>query len=390
MSRDAEVVVIGAGPAGCAAAIRLAETGHDVLLLERSPAEEGEDLASGELLAPIAQQELAALGVTLPATALFDRFTAVRNVYPDLSWTLHRMPPGVTWVHVDKGALGRTLRARALAAGARLVRDARVTGARLAPSEAVVTTASGASYTTSLVVDAGGRYAPTVRLLGLKHEDPEFRQIGVALFFSRFSGAVSDTWDRHLYGHHGAMISGGRIRPGLFRYIVEADLADKQAEGMKPVEFIEAMARRHDPWLAERFACEPRTGEVWAMAPIGYRVREVVRPRLLLCGDAAGYLSPLTGQGIEFAMRMGRLAARTAHDALVAGDCSGDALAAYARERAGELETALGYLRHMLHCLRDREGLLRASHDDDQRQHVFGPVFARPDDRGRLVTSRAA
>src|SRR5262245_23449081 len=186
------------------------------------------------------------------------------------------------------------------------------------------------------------------------------------------------------------MISGGRIRPGLYRYIVEADLADKQAERCKPVEFLEAMARRHDPWLAEQFAREPRVGEPWAMAPLGYRVREVVRPRLLLCGDAAGYLSPLTGQGIEFAMRMGRVAARTAHDALAAGDCSGDALAGYARGRAGELETALGYLRHMLHCLRDREGLLRASSDDDRRQAIFGPMFGRPDDRGRLVAPRAA
>ena len=145
---------------------------------------------------------------------------------------------------------------------------------------------------------------------------PEFRQIGVALFFSSFDGAVPHTWDRHLYGTNGAMISGGRIRPGLYRYICEADLADKQAEGLRPIEFIETMARRHDPWLAERFTSEPRVGEPWAMAPIGYRVLEVARPRLLLCGDAAGYLSPLTGQGLEFAMRMGRLAARTAHDAL--------------------------------------------------------------------------
>ncbi len=126
------------------------------------------------------------------------------------------------------------------------------------------------------------------------------------------------------------------------------------------------------------------------MAPIGYRVREVVRPRLLLCGDAAGYLSPLTGQGIEFAMRMGRLAARTAHEALAGGDCSADALAVYARDRADELETSLGYLRHMLRCLRDREGLLRASHDDEQRQYVFGPMFGRPDACGRLGAERAA
>jgi menaquinone-9 beta-reductase len=382
----ADVIVVGAGPAGCAAAIRLAEAGRDVLLLERRSDEEGEDIASGELLAPVAQEELAQLRVEVPPSCLFDRFTAVRNVYPDLSFTTHHLPPGIAWVHVDKGGLGRALRARASAVGARLMRGARVTGLAFRPTEAIVETAEGATWTAPLVVDAGGRYAPSLRLLGLKREDPEFRQIGVALFFSSFDGAVPSTWDRHLYGANGAMISGGRIRPGLYRYICEADLADKQAEGLRPIEFIETMARRHDPWLAARFAAEPRIGEPWAMAPIGYRVLEVVRPRLLLCGDAAGYLSPLTGQGLEFAMRMGRLAARTARDALAAGDCTGDALAAYARDRAGELETVLGYLRHMLRNLRDRGALLCASHDDQERQRIFGPLFGRPDDRGRLLT----
>jgi flavin-dependent dehydrogenase len=345
----ADVVVIGAGPAGCAAAIRLAEAGHDVVLLERKAAEEGEDIASGEVLAPIGQDELARLGVELPPSCLFDRFDRVRNVYPDLSWTLHRLPTGFTWVHVDKGGLGRALRTRAIAAGARLVRGARVAALSLRATEAVVETADGAAWTAPLVIDAGGRYAPSLRLLGLKREDPEFRQIGVALFFSSFADAVPDTWDRHLYGDNGAMISGGRIRAELYRYICEADLADKQSEGLRPIEFIETMARRHDPWLAERFASETRIAEPWAMAPIGYRVLEVARPRLLLCGDAAGYL------------------------------------ARYARERADELETALAYLRHMLRNLRDRDALLRASRDDEERQRIFGPAFGRPEDRGRLT-----
>jgi hypothetical protein len=63
------------------------------------------------------------------------------------------------------------------------------------------------------------------------------------------------------YGDNGALISGGRIHAELYRYICEADLADKQSEGLRPIEFIETMAGRHDPWLAKRFASETRIAE---------------------------------------------------------------------------------------------------------------------------------
>ena len=66
-----------------------------------------------------------------------------------------------------------------------------------------------------MLIDAGGRYAPSLRVLNLKSEDPEFSQIGVAVFFNSFDGTPLNTWDRHLYGVRGAMISGSRIRPGL-------------------------------------------------------------------------------------------------------------------------------------------------------------------------------
>ncbi|PZW47045.1 flavin-dependent dehydrogenase [Humitalea rosea] len=58
---DAEVLVIGAGPAGCAAAILLARAGRRVLLLEREA--EAREIVCGEFLGPTAQAALARLGV---------------------------------------------------------------------------------------------------------------------------------------------------------------------------------------------------------------------------------------------------------------------------------------------------------------------------------------
>jgi len=236
-----------------------------------------------------------------------------------------------------------------------------------------------------MLIDAGGRYAPSLRALNLKSEDPEFSQIGVAVFFQSFDGTPLNTWDRHLYGVRGAMISGSRIRPGLYRYILEADLAEKQSDRLGAIEFYESVARQHDRWLYERVMREPRVGRQWSMAPLGYRVSAVARDRLLLVGDAAGYLSPITGQGNEFALRTGRLAATAADNALRGGDLSAGAFAPYVEGRRYEVDRQVDYVRAQLRILRNRDALLRASRDDEYRASIFGPYGIPATERGSLA-----
>jgi FADH2-dependent halogenase len=386
-ARDAEVIVIGGGPAGAAAAIRLAEAGHDVLVLERrTEATDGaEAIESGELLAPMTQVECEQLGVRLDGPWVLDRTSGVRNVYPDLSWTYHELPDGVSYLNVDRGGFDAALRARLRAVGGRIAWGRRVTALDVRADEVIVGTVESTEHRTPLVIDAGGRHAPSPRIFKLKTEDPEFRQIAIALFFSDLPNAAVGFWDRHLYGERGATISGARIRPGLFRLVLEADLAEKQADRTPPVEFFTRMAERYDPWIAARVARAPRCGEPWAMAPLAYRVTSVAQDRVLRAGDATGYLSPFTGMGVEFAMRMGRLAAEAAHRALVSGDCSATAFAGYIDGRRSELESSVHYLRHVLRHLRDRAALLRAAVDDEARAAIFGALFATVSDRGRLV-----
>ncbi|MGA9720814.1 MAG: FAD-dependent monooxygenase, partial [Candidatus Binatus sp.] len=287
---DADVIVIGAGPAGCAAAIRLVAAGYDVLALERKEREDGEDITSGEVIVVPTQNECAQLGVKFEGDWVLDRITGFRNVYPDLSWTYHPIPNVTCPVQVDRGGFNAALRRRLVEVGGRLIFDARVNDLEFRGDAAIATTVDGLPHSARMLIDAGGRYAPSLRLLNLKSEDPEFSQIGVAVFFKSFEGTPLNTWDRHLYGVRGAMISGSRIRPGLYRYILEADLAAKQTDRLGAIEFYESVARQHDPWLYHRVMSEPRVGRQWSMAPLGYRVSAVARDRLLLVGDAAGYL----------------------------------------------------------------------------------------------------
>jgi flavin-dependent dehydrogenase len=182
------------------------------------------------------------------------------------------------------------------------------------------------------------------------------------------------------------MLSGSRIRPGLFRYILEADLAEKKTDHLGAIEFYESIARQHDRWLYDRIMSEPRTGQQWSMAPLGYRVSAVARDRLLLVGDAAGYLSPITGQGNEFAMRTGRLAALAADRALRSGDLRADAFSLYIEGRKQEVERQVDYVRAQLRILRDPQALMRAARDDDYRAQVFGPYGIPATARGSLIS----
>jgi flavin-dependent dehydrogenase len=385
MSLDADVIVIGAGPAGCAAAIRLVAAGYRVIALERKEREDGEDITSGEVLVVPTQIECDQLGVEFEGDWVLDRITGFRNVYPDLSWTYHPIPTYASPVQVDRGGFNAALRRRLVEVGGRLIWNARVTELEFRGDAAIAITGDRNRYAARMLIDAGGRYAPSLRVLNLKSDDPEFSQIGVAVFFESFDGTPLHTWDRHLYGMRGAMISGSRIRPQLYRYILEADLAAKQSHRLGAVEFYESVARSHDPWLYQRVMSEPRVGRQWSMAPLGYRVSAVARDRLLLVGDAAGYLSPITGQGNEFALRTGRLAAVAAEHALRSGDLSAGAFQLYVEGRRNEVERQVDFVRAQLQVLRDRDALLRASRDDEYRAQVFGPFGIPATERGSLV-----
>src|SRR5689334_5269323 len=64
--------------------------------------------------------------------------------------------------------------------------------------------------------------------------------------------------------------------------------------------------------LAERFARARQVSEVNSLGPLAVDCRAAGYPGLLLAGDAAGFVDPMTGDGLRFALRGGELAAEAA------------------------------------------------------------------------------
>src|SRR5260370_40541290 len=136
----------------------------------------------------------------------------------------HPIATSILPVQVDRGGFNAGLRRRLVEAGGRIVWNARVTDLEFSGDAAVAISSDFNRHSARMLIDAGGRYAPSLRVLNLKSEDPEFSQIGVAVFFKSFDGTPLNTWNRHLYGVRGAMISGSRIPAGVCMYIPEKSL----------------------------------------------------------------------------------------------------------------------------------------------------------------------
>ena len=99
-------------------------------------------------------------------------------------------------------------------------------------------------------------------------------------------------------------------------------------------------ALRALPGLAGRLARARTVGRLRASGPVGYRRRRAVSDGVLLAGDAAAIINPMTGQGMFLALRGGELAGRAALRALDRGGPTRRALAAYDRERRWEFGDA--------------------------------------------------
>jgi menaquinone-9 beta-reductase len=87
-----------------------------------------------------------------------------------------------------------------------------------------------------------------------------------------------------------------------------------------------------DPLLTRRFARARRVSAVTTLGPLGVESIAAGCPGLLLAGDAAGFIDPMTGDGLRFALRGGELAAHAALRELESGIPAYDALGA-ARSR---------------------------------------------------------
>ena len=299
------MVVVGAGPAGAATALGAlrADPGLRVLLLDRT--DFPRDKACGDGVAPHVLDVLAGVGVT----GLLDDRVPVRRL------ELRARGAGVVrdmqrpgWV-VPRTLLDARLVEAAVAAGACLRRErvrtieALEDGMRLAGAHARVVVGADGAYSTvrkALGLREGQRRAVAIR--GYAPVPAERRGAQVIVFADRRQPAYAWSFDR---GDGLANVGYGELRSA------GDSVAPTRAMFLAAVEEL----------LPEATACATS----WRASHLPLSSWRWQQPdgRVLLAGDAAGLVNPVTGEGIYYAVATGVLAGRAAAAAVAAGDEDG-------------------------------------------------------------------
>lgn len=347
-SDDADVIVVGAGPAGSAAAYYCASAGLNVLLLDKAAFPR--DKVCGDGLTPRAVKELVAMGLPIREEDGWIRNAGLRVIggghrlelpwpelssYPSFGLAKTRM----TFDHL--------LAEHARAAGAKLIERTNVTGPLVDERTGRVVgvtarpvdddgrrTGDEVTYRAPVVIAADGVSSRLATALGI--EKRHDRPMGVAVRTYFTTPRHQDPWmESHLELWDGPP-GRSNLMPG-YGWIFA--LGDGTANvGLGSVSST-AAATKIDykslfaTWMANapaewEFTPENQLGPVRGAAlPMGFNRLPLYARGLMLVGDAGGMVSPFNGEGIAYGIMAGRLAAQAVAQAAARGTAA-------ARERA--------------------------------------------------------
>jgi geranylgeranyl reductase family protein len=328
-----DVLVVGAGPAGSAAAAALATSGRSVVLIDA--AVHPRPKACAEYASPRIAEELRWLGLRderwMPDALPLRGMRVVRGadavdvVYED------RGGPRHAW-GVERTRFDAALAALAVERGAQLHERTRFGGAAFDGERWRVSIAGPREpreVRARWLVGADGARSRVARQLGVERFVRAPLRIGLVAHYQAVPG-LEDHGEMHVGRSHYvglAPLPGSRLNVGMALPVGARGGA--QARFAAAIEQLPAVARLLDG--------SRRLTPIRGASPIGHRVSRTAGPGWMLIGDAAGFIDPFTGEGIFRALRSARCLA----EALAAGDAGAEERYRAARRAAFAAKDAL-------------------------------------------------
>src|SRR3954470_11344069 len=317
-----DVLIVGAGPAGSVAGTILARAGLRVRILDRATFPR--DKLCGDTVNPGTLARLRALHMADGIDARSLRVDGMRVTGERGVSIEGRYPGGLSGRAITRRELDSLLVQEAIAAGCQFDAGVAVRGAIVAEhgglrSVSGVTIGAGRNDTridARVVIAADGRHSTIAFGLGLAAHPQRPRRWAIGAYFENFARPTPTLGEMHV--RRGHYIGIAAVRGGLTNVcLVKPSGPGDPALGDPAALLVRTLAA--DPLLRDRAAGAELIGTPVVLGPLAVDVRAAPIEGLLLAGDAAGFIDPMTGDGLRFATHGAELAAAAALRALDRG-----------------------------------------------------------------------
>jgi ABC-type nitrate/sulfonate/bicarbonate transport system ATPase subunit/flavin-dependent dehydrogenase len=339
---DADVIVVGGGPAGAILGAYLARAGIAHLILDKAVHPRphvGESLlcSTTRVFEEIGFREvIERAGFVRKRGALWTHFAEGDAIALPFRPIPHLgIEQDWTW-HIDRGRFDEALLRFAASRGSRVLEGqqverieldeaGRATGVRVRGPDGVRVLRA------RIVADASGRATLLGSQLRLKRPDPSFHQFAIHGWFEGVDRGPAETADWiHLH-----VLPG----PRAWAWQIPISAAVTSIGIVSDAEAFPKSGDDHERFFAERAAANAAFARsLGAARPLGalqregnysYRMERLAGDGWLLLGDAARFVDPLFSSGLSLAAESARAAAAAIRAALAAGDVSARAFASY-------------------------------------------------------------
>ena len=344
-----DVIIIGAGPAGSAAAAMLAEQGRRVVMIER---EKFPRYHIGESLIPFTSLPLKRLGLLekMRQSEFVKKFS-VQFVSPSGKasqpfYFATRYEPEIaqTW-QVLRSEFDQLLMNHARERGALVLEETTVKELLQEDDHTVGVKAqdrfgSTLEFRAPMTLDCSGREAFVPTRLNWRVREPKLNKVAV---WTYYRGAKRDPgldagattvafvpekgWFWYIPQHRD-MISVGVVAEG--KYLTR--------DGVREPRDIFEREIGQNLWIQEHLASGTQVGPHYLTSEFSWRSRYCAADGLLLAGDSFGFLDPVFSSGVMLALKSGVLAADAIQAAFDAQDFSADRFTEYSRVMREGLE----------------------------------------------------
>lgn len=361
LAHDCDVIVVGGGPAGAAAAARLAARGFSTIVVDRAAFPR--DKVCGDFVSPAALAELADLGV-----ARTEAFSAT-NAIGEFALHVDRDLVGVMAIPEVEGlpALGRVIPRGQLdawvvdaarQAGATVLDGRKVTAVEQEPGGVMTVHGHGAAgpwrLRARLLVGADGSNSVVARTLRGIAPPRQDRMLAVRAYFDDVAGPAdqatislcADSFPGYCWLFPSA---DGQANVGVGMLVSTYPQAARNLR-----ELLQRLIGQDGP-MRSRLQGASIRGKILGCPLATYNPQlPLVGDRIMLVGDAAGLINPINGEGIQYALHSGRLAADVAAGRLSLGRLDAASLAGYEQRVHDSLRLDMAFSRLIVELIRNR------------------------------------